>query len=496
MHPASRRPPKGRPRPPVLEELECRALLSFAPAVDYAVGDMPRSVIVSDFRGDGHLDLAVANIGSDTVSVLLGNGDGTFQDAVDYPVGSQPHFVVAGDFDGDGITDLVASVSAGGFLAFLKGNGDGTFQPPVYTGVPEVWPHRMVVRDFDGDGVPDIAVLNTFSDSLSIYLGNGDGTFRLGATYAVSRDPVGLAAGYFQGDGRLDLAVANYDFLNGGGGGNVQLFLGQGDGTFQPGDTYPLGADTWSVAVGDFNGDGQDDLAVPQSDKGVAILLGNGDGTFQPPAFYAAGAYADDVAVADLNHDGRLDLVVTNLNSNDVSILWGDGDGSFQPPQNYPTGSGPFNAAVADFNNDGLPDLAVANYGDATVSILLGTPDDHRAAPPPITASRGQAAGPPAIIRLNPADWPSLRPEIQTPPEPARHAIDRTGAPASRPQPGEPAAQNNPAPAANLLAGPLSRANQAGLPALPDLDNWPAVVGLEVGQAFQTDLMIGASPVR
>jgi hypothetical protein len=469
--------------------LECRALLSFAPAVDYAVGDMPRSVIVGDFRGDGHLDLAVANIGSDTVSVLLGNGDGTFQDAVDYPVGSQPHFVVAGDFDGDGITDLVVSVSAGGFLAFLKGNGDGTFQPPVYTGVPEVWPHRMVVRDFDGDGVPDIAVVNTFSDSLSIYLGNGDGTFRLCATYAVNQAPVGLAAGYFRGDGRLDLAVANYDFFN-EGGGNVEVFLGNGDGTFQPGDTYALGADTWSVAVGDFNGDGQDDLAVPQSDKGVAILLGNGDGTFQPPAFYAAGGYPDDVAVADLNHDGRLDLVVTNFASGDVSILWGNGDGSFQPPENYPTGSGPFNAAVADFNNDGLPDLAVANYGDATVSILLGTSDDPRGAPPRVMAGRGPANDSPAFTRLNPADWPVLRPEIRTASEPVPHATNRAARPASRPDPGQCTAENIPTPAANLPAGPLSRVNRAGQAALPDLDDWPAAGGIEVGQAGKPDIRL------
>jgi hypothetical protein len=343
--------------------------------VDYPVGDQPRCVIAADFRGDGHLDLAVANIGSDTVDVLLGNGDGTFQKAVAYPVGFMPHFVVAADFDGDGVTDLVVSNSAGMSLGFLRGNGDGTFQPPIDSPVPEMWPHRMVVWDFNGDGLPDIALENTFSNSMSVYLNNGDGTFRLLATYPVGLNPVGIALGHFRGDEYpADLVVANYLF-DPGGGGNVRVFLGNGDGTFEPGATYQLGADTWSVAVGDFNGDGRDDLAVTQSDRGVAILLGNGDGTFQKPRYYAAGAYAADVTAADLNGDHRLDLVVANNGNSDVSVLRGNGDGTFQPPENYPTGRGPFYVSVADFNNDGLPDLAVANIDDASVSVLLARLD-------------------------------------------------------------------------------------------------------------------------
>lgn len=185
--------------------------------------------------------------------------------------------------------------------------------------------------------------------------------------------------------------------------------------------------------------------------------------------------------MADLNQDGQFDLVVTNYAGDDVSILWGNGDGSFQPSESYRAGPNPFNAAVADFNSDGLPDLAVANYGDASVSILLAEPDASRGARPPLTAGRGPADTSPGFTRLNPADWPLGRPEIGTRPEPAPDAPDQAGRSASRPEPGGLAIGNPPTPAVSLPAGPLARANRAGQPALPDLDDGPAIGGIELG---------------
>jgi hypothetical protein len=354
---------------PFVELLEELNLLSFLPPVEYRVGEFPRSVAAGDFRDIGRLDLVVANINSDFLSVLLSNGDGTFQDAVNYPVDSQPHFAMPGDFHGDGKLDLLATCSAAGTLNLLRGNGDGTFQPPTRQVGGGDWPHRMVVGDFNGDGVLDVAMVNSFSDNFSVFLGNGDGTFRLAQTLPVPRDPVGIAMVDFKGDGKLDLAVASFDFFD-GGGGNVQVFLGAGDGTFTAGAVYDTGGDAWSVAAGDF-GNGKVDLAVTNGDGAVAVLMGVGDGTFQSPVYYAAGAYPVDVAAADLDNRGILDLVTANEGADDVSVLRGNGDGTFQSPESIKAGANPFYVLVTDLNNDGAPDLVTANSGSASISVLL-----------------------------------------------------------------------------------------------------------------------------
>ncbi len=178
------------------------------------VGSCPSAVVAGDFNGDGRTDLAVANELENTVSVLLGNGDGTFQPQATYAVGTWPGAIVAGDFTGNGRTDLaVANQNNMGYgpgtVSVLLGNGDGTFQPQVTYAVGND-PKSIVAEDFTGNGRTDLAVANAGNNTVSVLLGNGDGTFQPQVTYAVGASPDAIVAGDFTGDGRTDLAVANW----------------------------------------------------------------------------------------------------------------------------------------------------------------------------------------------------------------------------------------------------------------------------------------------
>jgi hypothetical protein len=378
---AERRPPAGpwwtcQPR---LERLETRCLPGFLAPLAFDAGSSPYSVAVADFNGDGKPDLAVANLGTypnysdSSVSVLLGKGDGTFLPAINYAAGSAPHSVAVGDFNGDGHQDL--AVVAGGGVSILLGKGDGTFLPAVNYTVGYL-PLSVAVGDFNGDGIPDLAVANSNipnPGTVSVLLGKGDGTFLPTLTFPVGNNPLSVAVGDFNGDGHQDLAVANY-YSN-----NVSVLLGQGDGTFQSAVNYAAGYIPNSVAVGDFNGDGFADLAVA-SNSGVSVLPGQGDGTFLPAQSFYAGIYPSSVAVADFNGDGKPDLAVANYGfygqGSSVSVLLGKGDGTFQPPVYYPAGGESASVAVGDFKGDGKQDLAVANsYPSNTVSVLLGKGD-------------------------------------------------------------------------------------------------------------------------
>jgi hypothetical protein len=337
--------------------------LSAPPA--FSAGTGPDAVAVGDFNGDGKLDLAVANEGSNNVSILLGNGDGTFQAAVDYGAGSNPSSVAVGDFRSDGKLDLVVANDGSSNVSILLGNGDGSFQAAVNYGVGSA-PTAVAVGDFNGDGKLDLAVANELSNNVSILLGNGDGTFQAAVNYGAGMTLFAVAVEDFNGDGKLDLVVADAvsDY--------VSVLLGNGNGTFKTAVQYVAGLEPFSVAVADFNGDGKLDLAVANLENDyVSILLGNGNGTFKAAVNYTTGIEPASVAAADFNGDGKLDLVVGGVNSdnaNVVSVLFGNGDGSFQAAVNYGAGSVPYSVALGDFNGDGRLDLVFA------ASLLLQTP--------------------------------------------------------------------------------------------------------------------------
>ena len=346
-----------------------------------SAGSAPTSAVVDDFNGDGKLDLAVANNSGDNISVFLGKGDGTFQAPVNYGTGANPvSGMITGDLRGNGKLDLVVPNNGGDTVSVLLGNGDGTFQAAVNysTGPSPTW---VAVGDFNRDGKLDLVVADqncTYNPTkcgvgtFSILLGNGDGTFQAHVDHHTPQGAEGLnsvAVGDFNNDGILDLAVAAGI---GGGGTQISVLLGKGDGTFQSGVNYTAGLNPAAITTEDFNHDGKLDLAVVNNIGSVSILLGNGDGTFQAHVDYVTASFPfGTVGTADFNEDGNLDFAVANSGSNTVSVFLGNGDGTFQPQFQINTGSGPRGAVVGDFNWDGRPGLAVPNFSDNTVSILL-----------------------------------------------------------------------------------------------------------------------------
>jgi len=348
---------------------------------DYIVGSAPFAVVAADFNGDGILDLAVANAGDKTITILLGRRDGTFGAGTIYATGVTPVAIAVGDFNGDGVPDLAVATSdcqfvddftecGYGSVSVFIGVGDGTFLPAVNYAAPSGY-LSIATGDFNRDGKLDLVVSN--GGTLALLLGNGDGTFQSQVQFSTNRGSSDLVVGDFNGDGNLDVALANGTIL-----------LGNGNGTFQP--AGQIGVQGYSIAAGDFNGDGILDLAIGGEYSGDArILLGNGDGTFTPFATYADSVIA---LVADLNGDGKLDLIEFGTDQFDeqdatdsVQIQLGNGDGTFQPPLSYGTGLGSTTGAIADLNGDGIPDLVTVNPGcyiddfycsSNTISVLLG----------------------------------------------------------------------------------------------------------------------------
>jgi hypothetical protein len=360
--------------------------------------------VAADFNGDGKLDLAsFSNLNTANVVIQLGNGDGTFQPPLTYstdPFSSGPLSgqIAVGDFNGDGKLDLAVSNNCLGYcptnstISILLGNGDGTFQAPITTPANNPW--NMAVGDFNGDGKLDLVVTSYDAGGtipllgpdvpISVYLGNGDGTFQAGATYDVSA--FSIVAGDFNGDGKLDLV-----YLTGQAGGSEQLvFLeGDGDGTFQtPGVSQSVPTTNPSQLVAaDLNGDGKLDLlAMDNNYYGLLHLqpreiwswLGNGDGSFQPAVGTPTLAGPSLLGVRDFNADGKLDVAYTTTSDappivSEVEVLFGNGDGTFGPSgaSGGYIAYGAIQGIAGDFNNDGKMDLAVGGSAPSSLTVFL-----------------------------------------------------------------------------------------------------------------------------
>ncbi|MFJ4189599.1 FG-GAP repeat domain-containing protein [Kitasatospora sp. NPDC089509] len=294
----------------------------FAPQRTFPAGAGPTSVAVGDLRGIGVRDLVVADQDDSVVSVLLGNGDGTFQPARTFPTGSHPDAVALGDFRGTGTLDLaVANLGdfGDGSVSLLLGNGDGSFQPArTFPTGANSNPASIALADFGGSGHLDLAVALDGVSEVAVFPGNGDGTLGTPTDYWVGGVPVSVAVGDLRRDGRLDLVLADAEQ-------SAKVLLGNGDGTFGPVHAYPAGSGPVSVTVGDFTGRGRDDLALATGDNSVALLRGRGDGGFRAPEFYPTGSghySTPDRVVAGRFTGGRApDLAVTNAQDDTVSVL-------------------------------------------------------------------------------------------------------------------------------------------------------------------------------
>jgi len=372
---------------------------NFLPAVLYSTnGYEVISITVADVNGDGKPDVIATDQCTDhtctiksVVSVMLGNGNGTFQTPVPYgSAGISPTFVATGDVNGDGKLDLLVtnacsdSTCTTSSVAVLLGNGDGTFQAPVAYLTGGNSPFSVSIGDMNGDGKADLVVADSRPGTIAVLLGNGDGTFQTAVTYPSGGDGTGITAlADVNGDGKLDVLVPVVDPVT-AQIGEVGVLIGNGDGTLQTSVIYLSGGDSpGGLAAADVNGDGKIDLVVSNTcrlNNGactgqtvVGVLLGNGDGTFQTVKTYGSGGALapGSIAVKDMNGDGKLDIVVANECTDgrpincaigQIGVLLGNGDGTFQTAMSFPAGdAGTVSLAVADVNHDGKLDIIAGN---------------------------------------------------------------------------------------------------------------------------------------
>lgn len=423
---------------------------TFQPPVDYFAGQVSSQLAIADFNGDSNLDLAVANGGTAempgrTVSILLGNGDGTFQPQAKYEVGRQPFGIATADFNGDGHVDIATANYFDGTVSVLFGKGDGTFQNSgtypvghpespygiasvvftrgqkpgiavatlagVYTltnkGDGTMYPAQgfgpgalqLVTGDFNGDGHADLALSAGDYDlgsGVAVLLGLGKGIFATSTAFIAIPNSNGLAAGDFNGDGVMDLAIGELD------GPDYAIMLGLGHGRFAKPEVYyelPDGlTGVAALAAGDLNGDGKPDLVIAGDGPWEAVtLFGVGDGTFTTGAAYPlAGEWPNAISLVDLNGDGKLDMAVVSAGNYEsqgaLSVLLNNGDGTFQKAVGYAVDAGAaevIGPAIADFNGDGVPDIAIADNDSSTLVMLLGNGDGtfHTGPITPLTAA-------------------------------------------------------------------------------------------------------------
>ena len=359
------------------------------PVTTLNTGANPDFTTVGDFNADNFQDLVVANYTDGTVSTFLGNGDGTFLDPTVTTVGAGPAWIATGSFNpgttadpsapSDTNLDMAVANQSANSVSILLGNGDGTFAAgtPLTTGNSPVC---VIATDLNGDGFLDLVVANKTDNTLEVFLGVGDGTFTAQAPFATGGGPTSIISDDFNADGKIDLAVTNST------DNTMEIFIGNGDGTFKRGVTYATGVTPLFVTTGDFNGDGLIDLVVADSGapissnevgNSVSVFLGNGDGTFGTTAIpridAASGTNPTSIAVADYNVDGRPDLAVTAQGDNSVALLLGNGDGTFSTFFELALGTSPDSCVTADFNGDSIPDLAVTNNGSNSASIILNS---------------------------------------------------------------------------------------------------------------------------
>ncbi|CAF5035540.1 unnamed protein product, partial [Rotaria sp. Silwood1] len=341
----------------------------------YSVGDYPQSVVVGDFNNDTRLDIVVANFGSNDVSVLLGNGNGSFENQIRYSAGDYPQSVVAGDFNNDTQLDIVVINWDSNDVSVLLGNGNGSFENQIRYSAGSS-PRSIAVGDFNNDTRLDIVVANSGSNDVSVLLGYDDIVFVKQMKLVTGNDsrPQSLVISDFNNDGLMDIGLVNSR------ANNIGIFFGYGNISFGNQVIYSTGlySSPCSMAVGDFNNDTRVDIVFASSDAdSVGIILGCGNGSFGNLMMYSTNSSSSEytLAVEDINNDTILDIVVAIHDTNYLGVLLGQGNGTFASIILFPLeyGSHPFSIVIGDFNNDRKLDFAVANNGTDSLNILLQT---------------------------------------------------------------------------------------------------------------------------
>lgn len=372
---------------------------TFSPPRGSSAGDGPFDPRLGDFNSDGRPDVLVTNTFDEGVSIVLGDGHGTFGDRIVIPT-SSVYATVAGDFNGDARDDVVIVYATS--IEIRLGHGDGTFAPPaVFDGGAQTYfGSSALAMDFNGDGRLDLALTGSYADpqgpftDLVLLPGLGDGTFGPPIRNRRPRGGSAVAAGDLNGDGRDDVALIEDQ--------DVVILLASADGTVIETDRRPFFNWAYSVAMADLDGDHKPDLIVggnrgaggPGFD-GVTVFQGSGDGTFGAPREFGAGIRPTSLATADFDGDGRLDVATALVESGAVAVLLGRGDGTFPSQVNVPGGDQPTALLVADMNEDRILDLSLANtYAgdpccDGSVSIRLGRGDGTYSEPVNLRAGRG-----------------------------------------------------------------------------------------------------------
>jgi hypothetical protein len=343
------------------------------PTSEFPVSDGPVSVYAGLLNNDDDIDLAVANGMRNTVSVLYGNGDGTFQNYFEFPLpGTNGAVAVAGaNLNGDSFLDLIVVSFSSNTITVLLNNGSGIFGSHQNYAAGQL-PRSVYPADLDGDGDIDLAIGNENSDNVVVLFNSGDGTFTGLSAYAAGDDARSVCAADFDNDGDIDLATANS--LS----GNVSVLMNDGDGSFAGQILYPVGLIPRSILSCDLNADGYSDLAVANAyDDNISILLNNGSGGFAAQSTYSIGHYAWPVSIfaADFDADGDLDLITANDQSNDVSLFLNNGAGAYSIDSSYTVDEYPYSVFSADFDADGDMDAVTANYVGQNISILLNFGD-------------------------------------------------------------------------------------------------------------------------